>query len=510
MTRRRKRPESATAADPDVKRIGHELEQGLRQLQEDERQHPLTLFYAPDYWAEAPDFDTFRKSYWIERSLTTAPGGQRSHVRWEEPDWLGGIDLTTVHTEAYVDAVRTGEPPAMATSNGFDWTPGVYGAAYASTQGAALAALRALSTGRPTGSLSAGLHHARADRGAAFCTFNGLALAAHAAREAGAGAVLILDVDAHCGGGTFSIVSGWTGVWHADVSVSDVDAYDAAAHPRALTEMVTDGRSYLDTVQRVLDRLSSTAFDLLIYNAGMDPFERCDVGGLAGVSKEVLDRREQAVFDWARARTLPVAFVLAGGYTGARVSRQDLVGLHLLTIDAANPERPALVAPGRAGDECPLGDQWRTWDFLNLPRRVLPAKAGHFAERSNVWPEVAVADIVWERGAHDALYRPPTVEEGGGVSWRFEHGSPWHLHAQLEVDRRRVHLDRVGGTKYGPGRSWTEIVAFVDGACVAHGWHGGCSLGFGGTKHWPLTVAVSPTTNLVVTGEGRVTIHRKP
>jgi len=437
----------------------------------------LTLFYTPGYWAEAPDFDTFRKAYWIERHLSATSGGGREFVSVEGPDSLDFVDLTAVHADNYVRAMETGEPASLASSNGFDWTPGIYGAAFASSQGAVQAALRALATGGPCGSLSAGLHHARADHGAGFCTFNGLALAAYAAKEAGAGAVLILDVDAHFGGGTFSIVSKWAHVWHTDISVSAFDAYDAAGHPRAVVEEVTDASAYLETIQLVLDRLSKHSFDLVIYNAGMDLYECCAVGGLPGITKQVLDQREQMVFDWARGRTLPVAFVLAGGYTGPLVSRADLVGLHLLTIDAANPARPPLVAPDRLRDRCPLGDTWRAWDLLNITRRELPAKAERFNQPTAIGPKADIIEVVWERGPHDALYRPPTAEEGGGVTWRFQHGSPSHTHVEFDVDGRRVHLDRVGGTKYGPGRAWTEIGAFVDGRCVAHGWHGGCSLG---------------------------------
>ena len=65
----------------------------------------------------------------------------------------------------------------------------------------------------------------------------------------------------------------------------------------------------------------------------MDPFERCDVGSLRGITADVLREREGLVFQWASARDVPVAFVLAGGYTGAGVSTSTLVGLHLLTIE---------------------------------------------------------------------------------------------------------------------------------------------------------------------------------
>jgi acetoin utilization deacetylase AcuC-like enzyme len=44
------------------------------------------------------------------------------------------------------------------------------------------------------------------------------------------------------------------------------------------------------------------------------------------------------VFDWAAAHGIPVAFVLAGGYSGRELSRSELVDLHMLTIvEAARP-----------------------------------------------------------------------------------------------------------------------------------------------------------------------------
>jgi hypothetical protein len=67
----------------------------------------------------------------------------------------------------------------------------------------------------------------------------------------------------------------------------------------------------------------------------MDPYEHCDIGGLTGINREILTERERTVFDWCRAEGLPVAFVLAGGYTGSQVTQAELVDLHRLTISAA-------------------------------------------------------------------------------------------------------------------------------------------------------------------------------
>ena len=49
------------------------------------------------------------------------------------------------------------------------------------------------------------------------------------------------------------------------------------------------------------------------------------------------------MFEWARSRGVPVAFVLAGGYSGARLSREALASLHCLTIAAAVPTRPGIL-----------------------------------------------------------------------------------------------------------------------------------------------------------------------
>jgi len=51
----------------------------------------------------------------------------------------------------------------------------------------------------------------------------------------------------------------------------------------------------------------------------MDPFEGCDIGGLAGITKDTLAARERLVFDWCRGHRWPIAFVLAGGYLADRL-----------------------------------------------------------------------------------------------------------------------------------------------------------------------------------------------
>jgi len=292
-------------------------------------QSAMRLFFSRQYLSSGHEFDTTRKAGWIVDSLADRP---IPGVELIEPTPLSPDELAVVHDAAYVQAVQTGEPPFLAESQGFSWDPGLFPAVCASNGGITAAALEALKHG-VSGSLSSGLHHARKDRGSGYCTFNGLVLAARKALQAGAKSVLILDLDAHCGGGTATLIEGLTGIRQADISVSHFDGFEGLTN--SVLEMVDKADEYLPAVQRHLDQIMLESPDLVIYNAGMDPFEACSTGGLAGITFEMLREREQLVFSTFRSKGVSIAFALAGGYVGRNLSQDGLVRLHRLTIEAA-------------------------------------------------------------------------------------------------------------------------------------------------------------------------------
>ena len=296
----------------------------------------MKLFFSPDYVAAAESFDTTRKSGWIAESLERDPV---QGIEIVAPDPLTFDQLAMVHDPAYVRAVRTGKPLDLAQSQNFLWDPGMWRAVTASNGGVVAAARAALSD-RVSGSLSSGLHHAQRDQGASFCTFNGLVVAAKTVLSEGAQSVLIIDLDAHCGGGTHLLIAGddnFSGderIRQLDVGVNVLDAYWMSGHNTL--DIVRDAGRYLPTIEARLAALDGS-FDLCIYNAGMDPDERCMIGGFPGITAEVLRRRDEMVFSWAKAHGVPIAFVLAGGYAGGRLSREELVKLHRITIETAVP-----------------------------------------------------------------------------------------------------------------------------------------------------------------------------
>ena len=122
----------------------------------------LTLYYSPAYAMAGTEFDTTRKAAWVAESLEQRP---IDGVRLVAPTALGEEAIAQVHHPEYVRAVRTGEPGGLARSNGIGWDPDLFEAVAASNGGAVAAALDALTHGTTAGSLSSGLHHAKARAG---------------------------------------------------------------------------------------------------------------------------------------------------------------------------------------------------------------------------------------------------------------------------------------------------------------------------------------------------------
>jgi acetoin utilization deacetylase AcuC-like enzyme len=295
------------------------------------REEAVSVFYSPQYVGSGYAFDTTRKAKWVADSLAVSP---IAGLQLVEPVPLTRDQVTDVHDPSYLRSVETGEPRGLAESQGLRWDARLWPMVLASNGGVVAAARTALKEG-VSGSLSSGLHHAEYASGAGYCTFNGLVIAAKAALASGAKSVLILDLGAHCGGGTASLIAGDLRIRQLDVSVSNYDSYGDSVQSRLV--MVGTSSEYLPTLRRVLDEVDrqGASFDLCLYNAGMDLSEDCSTGGLSGITQDILAERERLVFKWCSARRLPIAFVLAGGYIGDQLDEKGLVALHRLTLSAA-------------------------------------------------------------------------------------------------------------------------------------------------------------------------------
>ncbi|MBM4414328.1 MAG: hypothetical protein FJ040_12900 [Chloroflexi bacterium] len=287
----------------------------------------MTIFYHDDVTKTAHAFDTTRKGADVARLLQE----RGWHITTPQP--LNRTIAERYHDGDYIDALIHGEPRAWAESQGFTWDTYMWSSVTAQSGAMVDAALYACEHGRAY-ALSAGFHHAQADTGAGFCTLNGLAIAAGEvlARYSDRN-VILLDADAHCGGGTMSICAHWDRFVHLDIHTNYYDSYPLSQpHVR---HYINNADDYLPTLKDALERISTTvnAGDVLLYNAGMDVHEDCRIGGLAGMNTDLIRQREVYVSQWAAAHNLCVVACLAGGYAGGHLTHQTLVELHAMSVE---------------------------------------------------------------------------------------------------------------------------------------------------------------------------------
>lgn len=300
---------------------------------EDMTAHRIPVYYSPAFNDVQHVWDSTKKHDHIHAALRARPDLPLTFL---EPTAATRDQLTSIHDDAYVNAVITGEPRSLAQSNDFEWCPGMYRAVTLTNGGMVDAARAALRTG-VAGVIASGFHHAESSRGMGFCTFNGLVLAAVELRRAElVRRVAILDLDYHYGNGQVEMIRRY--------GLNDyLENYGVHRAQHA--------DEYLDLAHAQVQRLLSWSPDLVLYQAGMDPHEHDALGGVPGMSAARLRARDRMVFEALRAAGVPVAFNMAGGYARDRAwlngggAVNPVVALHVATFEEAC--RVWSVPPGR-------------------------------------------------------------------------------------------------------------------------------------------------------------------
>ncbi len=242
--------------------------------------------------------------------------------------------LQLVHTNDWINRVTSGELTSDELRRiGFPWSEQMVERSRRST-GATIAASRCALNDGVSVNLAGGTHHAFSDRGAGYCVFNDVAVAARTMQAEGLiTKAFVADGDVHQGDGTARI-------FECDSSVRTFSLHAAKAFPaRKMASDVdielppgADDAMYLDAWQRGLQQsLDGFQPDIVYFLAGADPFIEDALGGLA-VTKNGLGRRDQILFDLCRLKGWPLVIVMAGGY--AR-DINDIVDIQYRTVVAS-------------------------------------------------------------------------------------------------------------------------------------------------------------------------------
>jgi acetoin utilization deacetylase AcuC-like enzyme len=315
----------------------------------------MDVFYSKKYWQIEPAQDkSGRVRYWFDATLKCRWIAERlknyDDVRLIEPKPLEWKDFSLVHRKNYINLIRYGRQKDKFNYSWIFWGPKFARSQLYVHGGIYVAANAALKMG-VSGSLSSGVHHALSDKGAGFCTFNGVAVAIRKLQKNGAiKKAFILDLDAHYGDGTARIFK----------NDRDVFIYDLFGlfHRRSLpllknrenrySRQVKNSKDYFNELENLEGIISKFKPQIIFYISGVDCDPKDRYGGIKGMGKKMIAKRENLVFKIAKKLEIPIVFNTEGGYVayrrkdGVLVSkdekerkRKKLIDLHFLTIEAA-------------------------------------------------------------------------------------------------------------------------------------------------------------------------------
>ena len=288
---------------------------------------PVPVVYSPKYHVDFGDhvFPVAKYKLVAER-LQRQPGWPPEV--FFEPAPATREQLLRVHTTRYLDDLHACRINARTAYSELPLTREIIDMFVLACGGTIRAAELALTHGCAV-HLGGGFHHAFAEKAEGFCYLNDLAVAARAMQaEQGVKKIMIIDLDLHQGNGTAHIFQDDDEVF--TFSIHQRDLYPVKQESNVdvhLRNGVRDEEYFRHMHLHLPALLDDFQPELILYQAGADPYEDDQLGNLS-LTIAGLARRDRLIYDWTKARNVPIAVTLGGGYAH---ETEDTVQIHLNT-----------------------------------------------------------------------------------------------------------------------------------------------------------------------------------
>ncbi len=306
---------------------------------------PAPVVFSPEYECDigAHVFPT-AKYRLVRDGLIAAGVLAAADVMCPEP--ASREDLLLVHTPEYLDDLMALRWTPRTRLSELPLTAQIVRAYVLAAGGTTLAARGALAAGIAV-HLGGGFHHAYADLASGFCYVNDLAVAVEVLRRDGLlRRAAVVDLDLHQGNGTAHLFRDDPAVFTFSIHQEHLYPVKERSDLDIGLENGAGDEEFHRQLAGALPRVWEHRPDLVLYQAGADPFEDDQLGALR-LTLAGLIERDRLVLEGCAARRIPVVVTLGGGYA-RRVS--DTVRIHQNTCELA-----LRLAAGCAGDRAPGG-----------------------------------------------------------------------------------------------------------------------------------------------------------
>jgi acetoin utilization deacetylase AcuC-like enzyme len=288
------------------------------------------VVYSPGYRCDiGPHVFPVEKFDLVRRSLIAAGDLREEDVILAAP--AAREDLLLVHTPAYLDDLAELRWTPRTSCSELPLTAEIVSAYCLAAGGTTQAARAALDLGVGI-NLGGGFHHAYADLASGFCYINDLAVAIRVlARDGRIRRAAVVDADVHQGNGTAHL-------FRADPEVFTFSIHQQHLYPVKEQsdldiglENFTGDEEFNGRLAEGLERVWAHRPEIVLYQAGADPYEEDQLGSLR-LTFAGLEQRDRLVIDGCADRGIPVVVTLGGGY--AR-NVTDTVRIHARTCQLA-------------------------------------------------------------------------------------------------------------------------------------------------------------------------------
>jgi acetoin utilization deacetylase AcuC-like enzyme len=245
-----------------------------------------------------------------------------------EPNAASREQLLRVHSERYLDDLEHCRWTPRTAQSELPLSPQIIRMFTLACGGTICATELAIKEGVSL-HIGGGFHHAFAEKAEGFCYLNDLAVAIREMQARGKiQKAMVIDCDLHQGNGTARIFQDDPSVF--TFSMHQRDLYPVKEQSGLDIHLDNGVRDdvYLELMRSHIPKLlDEFKPELILYQAGADPFEEDQLGDLK-LTIEGLNKRDELVFQWTRERGIPIAATLGGGY--AR-NTADTVMIHVNT-----------------------------------------------------------------------------------------------------------------------------------------------------------------------------------